>query len=63
MAIDIAGQVAVITGASRGIGKACAIALAKEGVNVVVTARNEEELNDLAAQIDHTVDGVYSHRR
>lgn len=52
MAMDISGQVAVITGASRGIGKACAVALAKEGVNVVITARTEDELNDLAAQIE-----------
>ncbi|MEQ8671965.1 MAG: SDR family oxidoreductase [Aggregatilineales bacterium] len=52
MAMDISGQVAVITGASRGIGKACAFALAKEGVNVVVTSRTEEELNALAAEIE-----------
>ena len=43
--IDISGKVAVITGASRGIGKSSALALAKEGVDVIVTARNEEQLN------------------
>jgi NADP-dependent 3-hydroxy acid dehydrogenase YdfG len=52
MAIDIKGQNAVITGASRGIGRAAAIALAKEGVNVAVTARNEEQLASLVAECE-----------
>jgi 3-oxoacyl-[acyl-carrier protein] reductase len=48
--VDITGQNAVITGASRGIGRAAAIALAKVGVNVAVTARNAEELASLVAE-------------
>src|SRR5262245_66457949 len=36
-------EVAVITGASRGIGKACALALARRGYRVVVTGRTLEE--------------------
>jgi 3-oxoacyl-[acyl-carrier protein] reductase len=43
--------VAVITGASRGIGRATALALAREGAHVVITARAEEELNSLAQEI------------
>ena len=48
--VSIAGQNAVITGASRGIGRAAALALAKEGVNVAVTARNEAELASLVLE-------------
>lgn len=52
MAIDLKGQVAVITGASRGIGRACALALAKEGVNVVLTSRTQSEMDELAAECE-----------
>lgn len=48
--IDISGKVAVITGASRGIGRASVLALAKEGVHVIVTARNESELTDVVKE-------------
>jgi NADP-dependent 3-hydroxy acid dehydrogenase YdfG len=50
--IDIKGQNAVITGASRGIGRAAALAFAKEGVNVAVTARNEDELAALVKECE-----------
>src|SRR5579859_4948821 len=49
---NLKGQVAVITGASRGIGRACAIAFAKEGVNIVATARNEAELKSLVQECE-----------
>ena len=52
MSESLAGKVAVITGASAGIGHAAAIALAAAGASVVVTARREERLRDLAAQIE-----------
>jgi NAD(P)-dependent dehydrogenase (short-subunit alcohol dehydrogenase family) len=45
------GKVALVTGASRTIGKAIAIALAKEGARLVVAARTLETLNDTAALI------------
>jgi NADP-dependent 3-hydroxy acid dehydrogenase YdfG len=44
---DIKGRVAVITGASRGIGRAAALAFAREGVNIVATARTQAELDTL----------------
>ena len=45
------GQTAVVTGASRGIGKAIAVMFANEGANVVVTARTEYAIDDLAGRI------------
>ena len=45
------GQTAIVTGASRGIGKAIAVMFASEGANVVVTARTEYAIDDLAGRI------------
>ena len=45
------GQLALVTGASRGIGAATALALAKEGAHVVITARNAEGLEKIEEQI------------
>jgi 3-oxoacyl-[acyl-carrier protein] reductase len=44
-------RVAVVTGASRGIGKAIALRLAREGRHVVLVSRSEAPLNDVRAQI------------
>jgi NADP-dependent 3-hydroxy acid dehydrogenase YdfG len=50
MAVDISGQVALVTGASRGIGRECALALAREGANLALTARDEHKLEAVAAE-------------
>ena len=49
---DISGKVVLITGASSGIGEACALALAKEGVKLVLLARRAERLKELADKLE-----------
>jgi len=48
---SLQGKTALVTGASQGIGRACALALAKEGARVALAARNEAKLNEVAAEI------------
>jgi 3-oxoacyl-[acyl-carrier protein] reductase len=45
------GKTALVTGASQGIGRACALALAAAGARVALAARNEDKLNQVAAEI------------
>ncbi|MFD1176486.1 3-ketoacyl-ACP reductase [Paenibacillus puldeungensis] len=52
MAQSLNAKVAIVTGGARGIGKATAIALAKEGVNVGLLARTEATLKEVAAEIE-----------
>jgi 7-alpha-hydroxysteroid dehydrogenase len=47
----IEGQVAIVTGAGRGLGAATAIALAEAGADVVISARTADQLEQVAAQI------------
>lgn len=57
---NIEGQTCIITGASSGIGRASALALAKEGVNLVLTARREERLKEVCAECEKAgVKAVY----
>jgi NADP-dependent 3-hydroxy acid dehydrogenase YdfG len=49
--MKLENKVAIVTGASRGIGDSIAVALAKEGVDLALFARNEENLNAVAAQV------------
>lgn len=48
----VAGRVAFITGASQGIGRACALALAEAGANLALAARNEEKLAAVAKEVE-----------
>ncbi|MGG7599728.1 SDR family oxidoreductase [Pseudomonas sp. WC1] len=49
--MQLAGKVAIITGASSGIGRAAAKLFARHGANLVLTARRQVELEQLAAEI------------
>ncbi len=51
MDLGIRGRAALVCGSSRGLGKACALALANEGVNVWITARTESDLREAADEI------------
>ena len=52
MAGTLDGKTAIVTGSSKGIGYAIAEALAREGANLVVTARDEAEVQAAAQQLD-----------
>jgi len=51
---DLSGKVAVITGASSGLGKDAALAYAQAGANVALLARRVEKLNEVKAEIEKT---------
>jgi 3-oxoacyl-[acyl-carrier protein] reductase len=51
MDLGIKGKTAIVTAASRGIGRACALTLAKEGANVMMCARGGAELEEAATAI------------
>jgi len=49
---DLQGRIALVTGASQGIGRACALELARGGATVALAARNETKLAEVAAEIE-----------
>ena len=51
MDLGIRGKTALVCAASKGLGKGCALSLAKEGVNLVITARGREALEATAEEI------------
>jgi 3-oxoacyl-[acyl-carrier protein] reductase len=54
MDLGIKGRTALVCAASKGLGKGCAMSLAREGVNLVITARGKEALEATAAEIRKT---------
>ena len=51
MDLGIRGKTALVCAASKGLGKGCAMSLAKEGVNLVITARGKAALEATAEEI------------
>ncbi len=51
MDLQLAGQVGIVTGASRGIGRAIAETLAAEGMRLALVARSQDQLTDVAAAL------------
>jgi len=52
MSFDLTGKRALVTGASRGIGRAIAVAYARAGADVALLARNADLLTDVAAEVE-----------
>src|SRR5688572_16874116 len=50
--MKLSGKTAIVTGAGRGIGRACALALAREGADVAVSARTQSEIDTVAREIE-----------
>ena len=58
MNFNLQGKTAIVGGSSKGLGKACAIALAREGVNVTICARNVDALHETQKEIEALGVGV-----
>ena len=50
--MTLSGRVALVTGASQGIGRACAVKLAQSGATLALAARSQDKLSELVAQIE-----------
>lgn len=58
--MKLKGKTAIVTGSSRGLGKAIAVGYAKEGANVVIAARSQTEKKDLPGTIFKTAEEIKS---
>ena len=56
---DLTGKVALLTGASKGIGKAMAIAMGQAGAKVIISSRKQEALDEVAAEM--SAEGIDVH--
>jgi NAD(P)-dependent dehydrogenase (short-subunit alcohol dehydrogenase family) len=59
--MDLSGKTAIVTGASRGIGRATAAALVAAGANVVMTSRNQDAADAAAAPLGARAAGFAAH--
>jgi NAD(P)-dependent dehydrogenase (short-subunit alcohol dehydrogenase family) len=50
--MELSGRIALVTGAGSGIGRAAAIAMAREGADLILVSRSEDELATAAAEIE-----------
>lgn len=57
MDLGISGRKAIVCGASKGLGKGCAAALAREGVSVVIVARGVDALEATARELEQSASG------
>ncbi|MGQ0668642.1 MAG: SDR family NAD(P)-dependent oxidoreductase, partial [Actinomycetota bacterium] len=60
MELGLAGRTAIVTGGSKGLGRAIAEELAGEGVDVAICARHEEELSAAAAELRRSGRRIYA---
>ncbi len=58
MDLGLEDKVAIVTGASKGIGKAIALELVREGCRVVLSARGEEDLQQAASEVGEVGDAL-----
>jgi 3-oxoacyl-[acyl-carrier protein] reductase len=63
MELNLKGKVALVIASSQGLGKAIAEDLAKEGVNVMLTSRNEDKLREVKEEIQAKSEGKVSYFR
>ena len=54
MDLELTGKVAIVGGASKGLGRACAQVLAEEGAKLTICSRTKEDLEKAAAEIHET---------
>jgi 3-oxoacyl-[acyl-carrier protein] reductase len=50
--MTVSGRIALVTGASQGIGQACALKLARSGATLALAARSQDKLQQLVSQIE-----------